>query len=454
MAGEDAAVGRRLRLARVAKGLSQQDVAVALSLSASYVSLMEAGKRPVSSGLLDRLGALFGTSPAELRSGVSSEQADLIDLDLRFAEIALRNGEAPAAQERFQHALEMLGDGQSDAWITAQFGLARSLEMQGALEPAIQAYESLLTVTPSDGVGSAWQARINIALCRIYSECGDLNRAVELGEQAMDQLPPAGEGDPAANEAYVALVSTLAGCYYERGDLTRAHLLAGEAINRAHVDEQPTARASAYWNAAIIAEARGETAEARRLVDRAHALFAESDNVRALALLKLVAAWLILREPDPALDHARQLLEAGLEDLANGAGSQVDLAYGEVELARCKMFEGDWEAAVELSEQAIGRVGPDARLQGARARLTLGQALLLGGEREQAMAIFDAAADDLRATGADRQAAEAWRELGEVHASLGRDSDAIEAYRRAADAAGVTLTNRPQPVRLAAPRRP
>ncbi len=78
-------------------------------------------------------------------------------------------------------------------------------------------------------------------------------------------------------------------------------------------------------------------------------------------------------------------------------------------------------------------------MQAARARLTLGQARLMGGDNEGALQMFEVAADDLREIGADRQAAAAWRELAEVLVKLGRADAALDAYRHAADAAGVSV---------------
>ena len=151
-----------------------------------------------------------------------------------------------------------------------------------------------------------------------------------------------------------------------------------------------------------------------------------------------MAAWLILRDEKPVLAHAEELLQSALTDLST-VGTQVDIAYGEIELARCRMLEGTWQDAVALAETAIERLGDGARLQGARARLTLGQALHIG-DRTGALETFAHAARDLRATGADRQAAEAWRELAEVLIRLGRTEEAFEAYRSAADAAGLSVS--------------
>ncbi len=59
-APDEATIGRRLQRARIAAGLSQAEVAVALGVPRSAVSLIEAGRRSVSSVELAKLARLYG----------------------------------------------------------------------------------------------------------------------------------------------------------------------------------------------------------------------------------------------------------------------------------------------------------------------------------------------------------------------------------------------------------
>ena len=61
---EQQAVGQRLRSARETLGLTQEDVAGALSIQRTSVIAMEAGKRNVSALELRRLGRLYRRSVA------------------------------------------------------------------------------------------------------------------------------------------------------------------------------------------------------------------------------------------------------------------------------------------------------------------------------------------------------------------------------------------------------
>lgn len=428
----------------MSRGVSQAELAQTLNVSASYLSLIESGRRPASDALLAAVSKHLAVSVAHLRTGEAepSSAYQTNDLDLKFADLAFHNGDIATAGHRFEALLESgkLEPLSRAAAFEARLGLARVREAQGDLVSAIELLERLLSESRMNAGpdGSTARVRLNVSLCRAYRESGDLGRAVDVGEAAMTALPAAASYDPEVLESEIQLVSTLAGCYFERGDLTRAHVLAQAALQRAEAPQGlPLARAAAYWNAALIAEGRGSQAEAHHFLDRARGIYAESENQRAIALLKLVHGWLLMQGPSPRLEEAEQSIRSALEQLPL-VGTQVDIAYGEVELARCRMFDGDPDQALTLAEQALSRLQGGADLQGARARLTIGQARLLRGDRDDALALFRSAADDLRALGGARQAAAAWRELAEVLSALGLAEEALDAYRQASDAAGVT----------------
>jgi tetratricopeptide (TPR) repeat protein len=416
--------------------MSQTTLAAEAGISGSYLSLIESGHRPVGSALLNKFSVLLGCTADYLRTGRGGTADDTAEIDLRFAEMALRSGDADAALSRFESVLVQSDKlRRADLAADARWGLARAREGIGQLEESIADIEQLLAhdTLPAGASRTALQTR----LCRTYSECGDLSHAIEIGEAALSEVEQDDSIELGGDEA-VALASTLVGCYYERGDLTRAHTLAKTWIERADEGGSPVARASALWNAGLVAEARGDIRSATRYLDRALALYGESDNARALALLKVAAAWVMLRSPEPDLAHADQLLMQAMAEFEAADGSSVDIAYAETELARCRLLDGDAAAAIQLAETAIDRLGPQPRLERAQALLVVGQARLAQGDHGGAVTSFELAAADLRHAGAARQAAAAWRELAEAQAGIGRSDEALEAYRRAADSAGVS----------------
>jgi len=414
--------------------MSQAELASDVEVSGSYLSLIESGRRPASRTVMRSIAVRLGCSLEFLQTGLGSPD-ESSELDLRFAEMALRNGEWATAKERFAMLISTARERNwTELDIEARWGLARTHEAEGNLENAIDGFESLHAEPKLPG--TVPRARVAARLCRAYNLCGDLDRAIDVGESALSRT-----GEPTVDllseELDIALISTLVGCYYERGDLTRAHSLAQAALTRATDDGLPLARAAALWNAGLVAEARGDLRTARRYVDSALALYSESDNARAVALLKIAAAWLLLCDPEPVIDDAERLLESALTELPT-VGSQVDIAYGETELARCRLLEGDWVQAVELAEASLEHLGHHPRVEAARARLVLGHARLEGGDINGALDSYTRAAQELRNSGARRQAASAWRELAESLIRLGRPDEALDAYREATDAAGVS----------------
>lgn len=428
-------VGARIRRMRVERGRSQAELANEVQLSASYLSLMESGRRPIPQTVVQSIAAQLGCSVEYLESGRGGTADDSLELELRFAEIALRNGDTRTAEERLSSVLRQAeGRDLQELRLDAKWGLARAWEAQGRLEEAIEQYEAL---TAESLHGAALpRVMISTALCRAYSECGDLNRAIDVGESALEQLKSS-SGLDLATDGAVSLTSTLVGCYYERGDLTRAHSLALNALACADEAASPVARAAALWNAGLVAEARGDLRTARRSLDRALALYSESDNIRAVALLKIASGWLMLRQPDPPVATAERLLQSALADLPT-VGSPIDIAYCETELARCRLLAGDWHEAIHIAERALTRLGDTPRIEAARVRLILGHATLDSGDIPKAVASYTAAAAELRHAGAQRQAASAWRELAESLVQIGRTEEALDAYRQAANAAGVS----------------
>ena len=85
---------------------------------------------------------------------------------------------------------------------------------------------------------------------------------------------------------------------------------------------------------------------------------------------------------------------------------------------------------------ALRRLGEKNVIETARARLVLGQALVLSGDSAAGQIECELAAEQLGSLLATRQAASAWREVAEMAAQLGRPDQALDAFRRLADSVG------------------
>jgi len=212
--------------------------------------------------------------------------------------------------------------------------------------------------------------------------------------------------------------------------------MARDLIDYVERRESRRARGAAYWNAAIIAGDQGRHADALALAQRALAMYAEGEDERSLARLRLMYAWLLLRTDPPEAAQARELLLKAQSRLRE-VGSDIDVAYCDTELSRAELQLGDTARAIEHARAALTRLGRPSRLETARARLALGQAQLARGESDQAITEFRAAAEELVDAGVTREAAASWRELAETLTAVGDTTAAQKAYARALDLVGI-----------------
>lgn len=420
-------VGQRLRRLRRERGLSQQELA-GDGITASYISLIEAGKRQPTAKTLERLAEALGVAPEHLRDGTDSRVQDA-RLALRYAQLALGNGEPSDAASRFQ---ELVAASDAQVAAEAQWGLAAALEAQGLLEPALAAYDRVYEQATASPEAQP-MLRAAIAVSRCARELGDLGRAVDIGEQAL-ALAVRWKAD--RTDLAVDLLCTLAFAYQERGDAVRATELLTRVRRLADELGGPRARGAVYWNASVLAGELGNSADAVGLAERALALFGEGDDERNLARLRGTHATLLLRSDPRRAAEAVGLLQAAVEKL-HAAGTSLDVAYCETELSRALTLTGDVDAALDTAVSALDRLGDETRLEAARSRLALAYALAASGRHDEAVAQYSSAASAMESLGARRQAALAWAELSAVYAAVADTSAALTAARRALDLAAV-----------------
>src|SRR5690349_8235144 len=99
-------MGERVADLRRRRGWTQSELAEILSLSHSYVSLIESDRRQPSGRVLATLADRLGCTVDYLATGRGPDDSRTLDLDLRFAELALRSGAAAAARDRFAAILD------------------------------------------------------------------------------------------------------------------------------------------------------------------------------------------------------------------------------------------------------------------------------------------------------------------------------------------------------------
>jgi tetratricopeptide (TPR) repeat protein len=434
-----AAIGVRIRSLRLERGLSQADVAGGM-LSASYLSLVESGRRQPASAALQHIADQLGVDAGFLRDGVDAEVRRRARLALGYAELALSRGDVDDARRRFSELVGAPGLGEDDER-QVHMGLALAAERRGDLEEALRVLGELADQARRSPALRPWMD-VAEGLCRCYREAGDLDLAISTGQEAMRHATELGLD---TSDEFVRLGCTVQAAYQERGDITKAFLMAGDLMRIADTMGAPQTRGAAYWNAALIAESRGEVAQALVLVERAVAMFGESDDRRNLGRIRVAYALLLLQQSPPEAERALELLDSIRPDLIDHGGA-VDVSYCDAERARALMTLGRLDEARQAAERALAGLGDMPRLESAHTRLLLGRVLREQGDVDACVEQTTLAAAMLEAMGASRRAAAAWRELGDLYRELGHVEPTLDAYDRALRALRVAPVAAVRPV--------
>lgn len=424
-------VAARIREARRRAGLSQGELA-GTELSASYVSLLESGRRNATPETLAILAARLGCTADYLSRGEDAEQADRLRLAVSYADLALRNGEPGDALDQLTALTEAHPDLGADDVLRVRRLRAQALEGLGELEEALSEIEDLRRQA-QEARRYDEHLKLTVDAVRCYHEVGDVAYALDVGETALAAVRSWGLS---GTDTHAELASTVLGAYYERGDLVRAQRMATEVLDVVGESGSAHARAAVYWNASLVAEQRDDLPAALMLAERALAVYAEGEDVRAIARLRVAYGWLLLRCLPARPEDARRELSAGREVLAD-VGSQVDIAYCDTELSRCELLLGRPGYALSLADSALQRLGHEPRLERAHTALVRARALLALDRRDEAVTSYREAARGLSGLEPSRHAASAWRELADAFARLGLLEDATLAYQQALTDAGV-----------------
>lgn len=429
LANIDAGVlGQRIRAARIRAGMTQAELAD-VDATPAYLSRIEGGQRRPAPDLLDKLAERLGTESRELLEGVSRDQKNEWAVGLDHAELELLSGNADAALHGIQTLLDA---GIDDAELASRAARlhALALESLGRLDEAIEEMERLADRSPGD----AWWIKVMTALCRCYREAGDVNRAVEVGERALNWVDDLGLG---GLEEAVALTLTLAAAFFERGDAHSALRVCHRALDEADRIGSVIGRAGAYWNASVIASRRGDTDSAMALARKALALMELGQDNRNLARLRTQLGILYLRLDPPAPDEALDALRTADRELASTGASVIDVASNHLAQARAELLQGDTAGALDRACDVQAQSQGVAPLIEAEALALLGQLAYGAGDSARARTCYDDAVRILAAIDADGASAHLWFELGSLLAEAGAAEEAGDAYRRAAVSAGV-----------------
>jgi transcriptional regulator with XRE-family HTH domain len=413
--------GERLRQARRDARMSQTQLA-GDELSASYVSLLESGKRQPSTEVTRMLAKRLGCSVESLLGEHSDGDRRITELELAYAKLAINHGQAGSAQVRLQTLLSnpALDQVHTDEAISLLAHAEERLNnLQGAANLLLPVFERCLK-----GLSSLPLAPIALDLCGFYLDSGDVHAAVRVGERGLDAVHALGlEG----TDEHLRLAATLMWAYFELGDFAHCASWASSLITLAEERGSPRGQAAIYWNAAHVAEAQGRLSEALHLSNRALALFGELGTERDLPRLRVEAAWFLLRCTPPRPEQAAQVLDAAFDELRD-LGSHVDLAVWESVRALADLLMGRPLSAERLAREALLHLASHPGIESVKALVTLGDAVVAQGRQDEALDHYLAAREVLTSLFQSRRTAALLREVGLRLELVGDTRDALQTY--------------------------
>ena len=379
-------IGTKLRTARHAAGLTQQQVAAGRYTKA-YVSALENGLIKPSMAALRFLAVRLGTTPSELLAESDTRWARL-DSELRLAagdwqsaadgftalldaaqgaergrvllglaEAFHRLGRGAEAVAIASEASELLGRNGLPEARQARYWLAAGHHQADNPAEARRLFEQLLADgAEADGVGPDFRVRVLISLAAVLSQAGEPKKSLMYLEEAR------GIGADLDDRRRGALLHSLALGYRETGDMEAAvrNGLQGLALYRSA--EAVVETATIENELALIFVGLGNLAEAKRHSSAARREFERLENEFALASISETEGQIALAGGGATTAGERG---AAAVELARRSGNHKAEISGLLTQARAKRLLGDTAQAAAIlgsaAEQA--RSGPKPRLR-------------------------------------------------------------------------------------------
>jgi tetratricopeptide (TPR) repeat protein len=425
-----ARLGDRLRLLRVAAGLTQTELA-GDRFSKEYVSQIERGKTRPTADTVEWLAQRLNVDPAFLSSGVSTDERSRVEALLARAE-ALSKGyrykEAVDAYEDVRAAVSATNSIELD--VRTRSGEAWARLQEGDVRTAIDLLNTARALTEGSVFSDVDRAEVVFRLGVARYKLASTSTAVALLDEA---LSLAQGSDLPCDGLRSDIYHWRSRCHRRQRDFEAAREDVEHALELAQGVDDRRKMADAYFQASLVAERTGHWVLSRNYAERAKNLFQELDDERTVGRLlnNLGGLSLLLGKPHEAIEQLKASFAVAVE-----ADSQADAGQAVNGLATVHLRLGEWEAAEENAREALrlleGR--EDFLDEIGQAQVVLGRSLL---ERER----FDEAEQSLRAADATFEQlssishrAGAWVALGDLAARRGEDVEAARLYRNAAEA--------------------
>lgn len=353
----DPELGKRIRRLRLARGLTQADLAEP-NYTHAHVSTIESGRRMPSEVALEFFAQKLGVDTEELSTGRPPGIAPELRRELEKARLDLSKGEISRVRSTVQ-AIRKQAKG---------FGLARvearaleiegiAFEQSGDAEAALRCYERAVDALQGDAPTARAYAIAGQVRC--LKALNEPHHAVFVGENYLERLKKLRMTAPAA---VLRVESALVLAYFSAGSRSKALTAADDCQKLIPKVNDPSTLAAAYVNVGAVQLDSGFHDDANVSFAKAEELFEalELQNESAMALL--ARGYNLARSND--LTQARKALEKASPLLVD-SGNNSEHANAEMELARLDRLEGNSEMAASRLERALELLseGEQPRLQ-------------------------------------------------------------------------------------------
>ena len=416
-------IGQRLKRLRLERGLSQRELS-APGVSYAYISRIEAGTRQPSVKALRRLAAKLGVSADYLETGSDLAPADARELRLADVELAIRLGDWDGIDEVLAEVIdEAVGAADHAAALRARVAAASLAQERGEHARAAELLEAALAGEP---FAPAERFEIYAYLGHAYAASGRPREAVELYERCIEAL----QDDPGQAGFEARYATLLSYALSDMGDLARAEEVVQRALERVKDSGDPYMRVRLYWSIARLAHAEGRASVALTNVRKAIALLQATDDTLHLARAHILAAGITLSRDDA--DGAERHLDSAERLLGTSAGAE-DVVEIKIRRSRVAALRSDAESAVALAGEALELGGPEHPLDQGLAYSALADGLALRGEFAAADDAYERAIVLLEQQGRWRDAMNACRAWARLLRQAGREDEALDVLERAAE---------------------
>jgi len=410
----DDGVGRRLREARLAAGLSQRDLSFA-GCTPAYISRIERGERVPSLQILREMARRVGVSEAYLAHGEEGQGSALSPVVA--ARAALGVGEVAQARDLIEAAFAGAGSDREQALASALAGEVALHE--GDAAAAIAALEQALRLDPQ--LERADPA-VADALGRAYARANDYERSIAV---FLRNYEAAVERGDQLNR--VRFGAQLANAYSDTAEFAQADALLGELIAVGGELADPLMRARIYWSQSRMHALKNEGDDAARYAELALEVLELSHQSYYAALAHLLLAHIETDRDNP--QRALELLDEA-EPLVNASGRPYERANLQLERARAMAKLGRGEEAITIAQETSALLEQVSPLDAGRGYALMAKVYTASGNTAQAVELYERAIERLESV-PSRYLVEAYTELAALHEQDGHPDRALDLLRRA-----------------------